>query len=205
MGNGRMNGALCAIACAATVALGPARAWAQTPPTGVRSRAAANALLTQPAERGPGAIVIPRDNCGTHWTAWGSDPNADSNPCPPACERGERQVLNSRKTADQEQYQARYQCYLPELFVNQPADVVRTQAGTRARQNCGTAWTSAQSSLDTDANPCPANCDRGELQLVRRSLASDGGARYEMRYQCYVAEPGKTTARAQSQPSFFCI
>ena len=174
-----------AIAWIATVSLVSVSALAQVtiPPSALRSRTPVTPVLAQP---GPGAVVVPRDNCGTHWTEWSNDPEADSNPCPPACERGERQVLNTRKAGDQDQYQARYQCYLPELVVNQPAGA---QLAAAARQSCGTAWTSAQNDLQTNANPCPANCERGELQLVRRSLAGDGQARYEMRYQCYVAQP----------------
>ncbi len=197
MGNRHMKRGRWAVCCAVILALYANGASAQLPAANVRARAPATSLLTPLAKAGPGAIVIPRDSCGTHWTEWSDDPQADANPCPPACERGERQVLDSRKVGDETQYQARYECYLPELVVDQPPDVLLPVAGTPAPRSCGTAWTSAQPDPDTDLNPCPTNCDRGELQLVRRSLAGDGKARYEMRYQCYVAQPGgETTAQS---------
>ena len=46
-------------------------------------------------------------------------------------------------------------------------------------------WTGWQSEPKSKANPCPANCERGELRAVNRSL-SNGKLAYDMNYQCYV-------------------
>ena len=138
--------------------------------------------------KGPGAIVVPRENCGTHWTAWVDDPDANVNPCPANCERGERQVLNSRRSGYSNQYQARYQCYLPELVVNQPPGAfIQPVTGTAPRINCGTVWTGLMDDPNADVNPCSKGCIRGELQLVKRTN-SNGHLQYDMRYQCYQAE-----------------
>jgi len=179
----------------------------KTPPTSAPAAVGqlskpAREFVTQPAlkpvAKGPGAIVVPRENCGTYWTAWVDDPNTNVNPCPSSCERGERQVLNHRKSGDTEQYQARYQCYLPEIVVNQKPSIARQiKAGGVKGANCGTHWTGWQSDLDTDINPCPTNCERGELQVVNRNR-SDQGMQYDMRYQCYVAEPQSVKAAAAS-------
>ena len=134
------------------------------------------------------AIVIPRENCGTFWTPWGSDPNA--NPCPANCERGERLDLREQKTSDGVRYQANYRCSLPELVVNPPPAASR-EPGEPPRTNCGTFWTARQSKANAEANPCPANCERGELLDVRRSRSGDK-VHYEMNYRCYVAQPKGT-------------
>jgi hypothetical protein len=152
----------------------------------------ANKLTTQPittpAAKGPGAIVIPRQNCGTHWTTWVADPNADVNPCPTNCERGERQVLNNQKSGNTKQYKARYQCYLPEMVVNQTPEMAkRLEAGAPAKKNCGTFWTGSVDDPNADVNPCPKNCERGELQVVNRNR-SGNALQYSMRYQCYMAD-----------------
>jgi hypothetical protein len=174
----------------------PAQRLPRTAPRAVQSRLPLQ--MTPALTPGPGAVVVERDNCGTQWTDWVTDPEADVNPCPSMCERGERQVLNSRKDGDTELYQARYQCYLPALAIDQPTGIVGTLlANGSPRTNCGTFWTSALSSPDTSVNPCPANCDRGELQVVRRSGVGSESLRYEMRYQCYIAEAART-ATAQS-------
>jgi hypothetical protein len=52
-----------------------------------------------------------RQNCGTFWTGWMDNPDADVNPCPKGCVRGERQILNTHKNGDTIEYEARYQCY----------------------------------------------------------------------------------------------
>ena len=166
--------------------------------SGKLSKPASKLLIkTAPSAKGPGAIVIPRENCGTHWTAWVDDPNGDVNPCPSGCERGEREILNSHRTGDKEQYQARYQCYLPELVVNQPAGALR-EPGSPTRQNCGTHWTGWVADPNADVNPCPSNCERGELQVVNRNR-SGKGLQYNMRYQCYVAEPAMASMAPASE------
>jgi len=142
--------------------------------------------LAAPAVKGPGAIVIPRGNCGTHWTNWENDP--DGNPCPANCERGERLTVNQSKNGNVTQYRANYRCYLPELVVNQPPGALR-EPGAPPRRNCGTFWTTKQIDPNADVNPCPANCERGELRLVSRSTSGDKSY-YEMNYQCYMAKPG---------------
>jgi hypothetical protein len=172
----------------------PAQRLPRTAPRAVQSRLP---LQINPAP-GPGAVLVERENCGTAWTDWVTDPEADVNPCPATCMRGERQVLDSRKSGDTEQYQARYQCYLPELAIDQPAGIVGALlADGTPRTNCGTVWTAPLGSPDTSVNPCPANCDRGELQVVRRSGVGSEALRYELRYQCYIAESGGT-ATSQS-------
>jgi len=132
------------------------------------------------------AIVIPRQNCGTHWTGWVNEPGADVNPCPKGCERGKRLLLNEHKNGDTTQYQANYECYLPRREVRQRALKPRA-AGAPPRQNCGTHWTGWQSSPDSEANPCPANCERGELRLVNRNRSGDKLV-YDLNYRCYVEE-----------------
>jgi len=104
-------------------------------------------------------------------------------PCPKGCERGERLQLNAHKSGDTTEYQANYECYLPQLAVPQPALKARA-AGAPPRRNCGTMWTGWQSDPSSPANPCPANCERGELRAVNRSL-SNGKLVYDMNYQCY--------------------
>jgi hypothetical protein len=109
------------------------------------------------------------------------------NPCPANCERGERLGVRESKYADGVQYQANYRCYLPELVVNQPRRVL-SEPGAPQRTNCGTFWTGRQSDPSADANPCPANCELGELLGVRRGRSGDK-LYYEMNYRCYVARP----------------
>ena len=145
----------------------------------------------QPPPRAPidrtRAIVIPRENCGTFWTGWEKDPSANANPCPANCERGERLDVRERKTDSGMQYQAHYRCNLPELVVYQPPGASR-EPGAPRRTNCGTFWTIRQSDPNAGANPCPANCERGELLDVRRGRSGDK-LYYEMNYRCYVAQP----------------
>lgn len=147
------------------------------------------------AAAGP-AIVVPRASCGTYWTSWVKDPNADVNPCPKGCERGKRLQLDQHRNGKATEYQANYECYLPKLEVPQPALKARA-AGTPPRRDCGTMWTGWQSDPKSAANPCPANCERGELRLVNRSL-TDGKLVYDMNYRCYFKEAD--TAQA-SPPS----
>ena len=143
---------------------------------------------------GPSAIVVPRSSCGTSWTAWVKDPKADLNPCPKGCERGKRLQLDEHKSGDTTEYQANYECYLPQLAVPQPALKARA-TGAPPRQNCGTMWTGWQSDPNSPANPCPANCERGELRLVNRSL-SNGKLAYDLNYQCYVKDPASAKLAA---------
>jgi len=49
-----------------------------------------NKLAVTPIEKKPGAIIIPRENCGDYHTGWVDVPNADVNPCPKSCQRGEQ-------------------------------------------------------------------------------------------------------------------
>lgn len=158
------------------------KAPAALPPNSVADKPRAAPAATRPPIDKARAIVVPRENCGSFWTAWGSDPNA--NPCPANCERGERLDLREQKTADGMRYQANYRCSLPELVVNPPAAASRAP-GAPPRTNCGTFWTARQGDLNADVNPCPANCERGELQDVRRGR-SDDKVHYEMNYRCYV-------------------
>ena len=149
----------------------------------------------------PSAIVVPRSSCGTSWTVWVKDPNADLNPCPKGCERGKRLQLDEHKSGDTTEYQANYECYLPQLAVPQPALKARA-TGAPPRQNCGTMWTGWQSDPSSPANPCPANCERGELRAVNRSL-SNGKLVFDMNYRCYVKEPesAKPSATPGKQPA----
>ena len=59
---------------------------------------------------------------------WVKDPNADLNPCPKGCERGKRLQLDEHKSGDTTEYQANYECYLPQLAVPQPALKARATA-----------------------------------------------------------------------------
>lgn len=78
-----------------------------------------------PAIRGtaPAAAARARQNCGTFWTPPVEDPEADVNPCPKGCERGERQLVNAHKQGDKTVYAARYQCYrIPVVAKRPPPD-----------------------------------------------------------------------------------
>jgi len=160
------------------------KAPAALPPNSPADKARTAPAATRPPIDKARAIVVPRENCGTFWTAWGSDPNA--NPCPANCERGERLDLREQKTADGMRYQANYRCSLPELVVNPPPAASRGP-GAPPRTNCGTFWTARQDDPNSDANPCPANCERGELLDVRRGRSGDK-LLFEMNYRCYVAQ-----------------
>ena len=155
------------------------------------------ARTAPPAARPPtdkkNAIIIPRENCGTFWTQWAKDPKADSNPCPANCERGERLDAREQKTDSGMQYQANYRCILPELVVNPPPAAAR-EPGAPPRSNCGTFWTKRQSDPNADVNPCPANCERGELLDVRRGRSGDK-LHYEMNYRCYAKRTSELTAK----------
>lgn len=131
-------------------------------------------------------VVVPRQSCGTYWTGWLKDPNADANPCPKGCQRGKQLQLNQHKNGDTTEYEANYECYLPELSLSQPASSALV-SGAAARKNCGTMWTGWQSDPNSAVNPCPANCERGELRRVNRGL-SNGKPVYDMNYRCYVKE-----------------
>jgi len=167
------------------------QAWAAKPAPAQESLTATRA----PRALGSPAVVIPRQNCGTHWTGWVNVPGADVNPCPKGCERGRRLQLDEHKTGDATQYQANYECYLPRLEVRQRALKPRA-AGAPPRQNCGTHWTGWQSRPDSEANPCPANCERGELRLVNRNRSGDKLV-YDLNYRCYLKE-AETTQASQS-------
>lgn len=142
-----------------------------------------------PVVKGPGALVIPRENCGTFHTGWVDDAEADVNPCPAVCERGERISLQEYKSGDKKQYEGIYRCYFPKLIVNQkPAIARQIESGGVKGTNCGTFWTDSQEDANADVNPCPAHCERGELLDVRRGQSSDGSkASYQMNYRCYQA------------------
>ena len=156
-----------------------------TPAPGPAPTLQARSVARPPIDKA-NAVVIPRENCGTFWTGWGDDPSADMNPCPANCERGERLAVKQHKSGDKVQYQANYRCFLPELVVSQPPGTPRKPGATQPT-NCGTFWTGRQSEPSADANPCPANCERGELLGVRRG-SSDGKSHYEMWYRCYMAQ-----------------
>ncbi len=145
--------------------------------------------VTAPAAKGPGAVVIQRANCGTYHTGWVDDPEADVNPCPAACERGERLSLEDYTNGDKTQYEGIYRCYLPELVINQEPTIARAiETGGVQGTNCGTFWTDSQDNPNADVNPCPANCERGELLNVSRDMSYDGSqALYQMNYRCYQA------------------
>ena len=57
------------------------------------------------------------------------------------------------------------------------------------RTNCGTFWTARQGNPNLAANPCPANCERGELLDVRRGRSGDK-LFFELNYRCYLARDG---------------
>jgi hypothetical protein len=180
--------ALLAISFPVIMSVDPSCVLAQTLKPSPNSQEKKFATDLRAQAPGPGAIVVPRSSCGTAWTDWVDDPEADVNPCSASCERGERQVLDSHDVGGHRQFRARYECYLPKLVINQPSGVVLNAAdGAKPRRSCGTAWTSAQSDPQSSVNPCPSNCERGELQIVNRSI-SGKSVQYEMRYQCYVAE-----------------
>ncbi len=153
-------------------------------------------MPVRPAQ-GP-AIVVPQASCGTYWTGWVKDPNADVDPCPKGCERGKRLRLDEHKSGEATEYQANYECYLPKLEVVQPVLKARA-AGAGPRKNCGTVWTGWQSDPNSAVNPCPANCERGELRRVNRSL-TNGKLAYDMNYQCYVKGP-EASNLAAPQPA----
>lgn len=55
---------------------------------------------------------------------------------------------------------------------------------TAARQNCGTFWTGWTEDPNTEFNPCPQGCVRGERQVVKTHKQGDI-LLYDARYQCY--------------------
>jgi hypothetical protein len=72
-----------------------------------------------------------------------------------------------------------------------------TPSKTPARANCGTAWTGWTEDPNTDLNPCPKNCERGERQMVKTYKQGDKTL-HSARYQCYrgaAGTPAITTAR----------
>jgi len=144
------------------------------------------------------SIVLPRENCGTFWTGWVKDIKT-ANPCPKGCERGEHLQLNEHKNDKERVYQANYQCYRPKLEIRKPPVAVRP-AGAAPRRNCGTMWTGWHDDPYAVANPCPANCVRGELRLVNRSRSGDK-LQYDMNYQCYVKEPVAKQGTLLTTPS----
>lgn len=72
-----------------------------------------------PASTAPIKPVAPRPaatrrNCGTVWTGWIDNPDADVNPCQKGCERGEQQIVDAHIKGGVKQYNVRYQCYMAE-------------------------------------------------------------------------------------------
>lgn len=57
-------------------------------------------------------------------------------------------------------------------------------AGAAGGPNCGTHWTNWTKDPQTNVNPCPPGCVRGERQLVKTHKQGDT-ILYDARYQCY--------------------
>lgn len=138
--------------------------------------------VTTPTDLITLAAPSSRQNCGTFWTGLIDDPDADVNPCPKGCGRGEQQVVNTHVDGDSTRYEVRYQCYEPET----PKLMMPPDAPSSG-ENCGTFWTDWMDTLDADANPCPEKCVRGQEPLVKTARSSDGIV-YAVRYQCFQAE-----------------
>ena len=61
-----------------------------------------------------------------------------------------------------------------------------SRAQPAKRVNCGTFWTGWTEDPNTNVNPCPKNCERGERELVNTGKRG-GTIVYEARYRCYAA------------------
>lgn len=96
----------------------------------------------------------------------------------------------------------------PAGMSGQPLRDPAVGTGAVKRQNCGTFWTGWMEDPDTNANPCPKDCVRGERQLVKTYKQGDKML-YEARYQCYRmaavlqprAEPPATPGKPAPAPS----
>jgi len=62
------------------------------------------------------------------------------------------------------------------------------------RKNCGTVWTGWIDDPDSDVNPCPQGCERGERQIVKTYQVGDT-TQYDVRYQCYQAASAVTAGK----------
>lgn len=60
-----------------------------------------------------GRIGAEQRSCGTHWTGWVTEADPQINPCPAACERGERLQARTFGAAPNVQYDVQYQCWFP--------------------------------------------------------------------------------------------
>ena len=154
-----------------------------------------------PAPTAPIKPVAPRPaptrrNCGTVWTGWIDNPDADVNPCQKGCERGEQRQVKTYKSGDTTRYDVNYQCY---LLVPAPRPAI---ASATPRKNCGIVWTGWIDDPDADINPCSKGCEPGEQQIVDAHITR-GVKQYNVRYQCYVAEaaPKRATGRSPASQS----
>jgi hypothetical protein len=59
------------------------------------------------------------------------------------------------------------------------------------KQNCGTHWTGWVKEADSDKNPCPHPCQRGE-RLAERTWGKPPDMQYDFQYQCYFPDPKQT-------------
>lgn len=57
-------------------------------------------------------------------------------------------------------------------------------AAQSPKLNCGTFWTGWTDSVNDAINPCPANCERGEVLAVREAKNGDT-TDYDVQFQCY--------------------
>ena len=160
------------------------RLWVKTYESGDRTQYEASYQCYMPAVP---TLSMPADapssgeNCGTYWTGWMETLDAAVNPCPKGCLRGQKPSVKTGLSGHGIKYDVNYQCYMPETpTLSMPADA------PSSGENCGTYWTGWMETLDTEVNPCPQNCVRGQKPTVKTGL-SDHGIKYDVNYQCYTA------------------
>jgi hypothetical protein len=61
-------------------------------------------------------------------------------------------------------------------------------AGHAEQRSCGTHWTGWMKTQDSDKNPCPSQCERGE-KLNVRTWGNAPDTQYDFQYQCYFPAP----------------
>ena len=71
-------------------------------------------------------------------------------------------------------------------------------AGHAEQRSCGTHWTGWMKTQDSDKNPCPSQCERGE-KLNVRTWGNAPDTQYDFQYQCYFPAPTQS-AYASSPP-----